>query len=171
MDNVPSDSLNHSFKRFRTSETQEISHASPISLSPKRKVAQSNMPVMNGSSGESINSSIDGTPVILCNDVDQFSLIASGNVNSFELTTTYQCMKESHDSNNDSSNSELLTTITGGANENICVWDDTELSDQEIISCLHSKKSSMYLSDGDVLQCLARTQACTIQDRSTLKTS
>ena len=169
MGNVPSDSLNHSFKRFRTSETQEISHASPISLSPKRKVAQSNMPAMNGSSDESINSSISGTPVILCNDFDQFSLTASGNLNSFELNTTYQCI--SHNSNNDSSNPELLTTITGGANENICVWDDIELSDQEIISCLRSKKSSVYLSDGDVLQCLARTQACTIQDRSTLKTS
>lgn len=160
MGNTQSDALNHSFKRFRTSETEQVSQNSPVSFSPKRKVGQPIIEYLQNDSRASVENLVEEIPVILYNSSDQFALNITANCNDSTVDSNPQSMDIQDCPEENSFNSESVVTSV-----NLNYEDQSagiELSDEQIIECLRAKNSFLYLTDGDVLRCL--TQACSIKE-------
>jgi hypothetical protein len=158
MGNTSSDSLGHSFKRLRVSEVEQLSHSSPSSISPKRKVVSSTNKNVNDIFSDLINSVNQETPVILCNDTDNSSATAAPTLQSSEIDAKKDCdvilrFKDDHSFATES----CTTTVSEKNPEN--TFASVELSDEEIIMCLRSRKIVSDLSDADMPVCLKHTYA------------
>jgi hypothetical protein len=158
MGNTSSDSLGHSFKRLRLSEIEESSHASPSSISPKRKVVSTTNNNMNDIFDDPINSFNKETPVILCNDADHSSATAAPTSESSEIDAKKDCDVRLRFKDDHSFVTQPCTTAVSEKNpENN--FASVELSDEEIIMCLRSRKIVSDLSDADILVCLKHAYA------------
>ena len=153
MGNHPSETLSHSFKRLRLSETEQLSQASPSSISPKRKIVLTTNNDLNNSANDAINNSKDGSPVTLCNHIDR----SSTNVIPTLQSVVTDIKKGSDEAplfaNNQSSCAQSPITSITKDNENNFI--DGELSDEEILRCLRSRIALLDVSDAYVLDCLS----------------
>jgi hypothetical protein len=165
MGNTSSDSLGHSFKRLRLSEMQEISHSSPSPslVSPKRKVISTiGTSVKNDICNHTVNVVNSETPVIQCNDVVHSSAVASSILQSSNIHPTNDCDVLLSLQNDHSFVTQTHITSVSEKNPEHNFLN-LELSDEEIIMCLRSRKIASDLSDADILVCLKHAYAS--QDR------
>ncbi|CAF1213971.1 unnamed protein product [Adineta ricciae] len=158
MGNTHSDSLNHSFKRLRMSETQQLLQMSPVSISPKRKTTQSNAQYSDQIAIEYNNKSIGETPIISCDDSHQVVLSTTTDPKDLPTVATNQYMNLLPHEQLVLCNTQLFAKSIAIDHRNEVVG--SELSDEELVMCLRSKTSFFCLSDEDVLRCL--TEACCI---------
>jgi hypothetical protein len=93
MGNTSSDSLNHSFKRLRLSQTEQLPIISPSSVSPKRKVPFTIATRLTGPcDNDTANDSSDQLPILLCHN----SMSSSSTSNSRWQTSKPIMNKLSH---------------------------------------------------------------------------
>ncbi len=160
MGNAPSDPLGHSFKRFRLSEMQQISHSSPSpsTASPKRKVASANGASVNDICTDTVNIVNSETPVIEFNDAVHSSTVASSILQSSDIHSKNDCDVILRLQNDLSFITQTHATSVPKKNPEHNFLN-VELSDEEIIMCLRSRKIASDLSDTDILVCLKHAYA------------
>lgn len=153
MGNTSSDSLDHSFKRLRLSQTEQLSLGSPSSSSPKRKIASNINKDLGGISNNTINDTSDRSPVILYDDAVYSCATALPTLECSKADTRKNSAASYHFKSDRASRAQLSTTSINNNHENDSA--NGELSDQEIIMCLRSKMNS-DLSDIDIVDCLKK---------------
>ena len=153
MGNTSSEPLGHSFKRLRLSETDQLSHTSPSSISPKRKIVASNDKHQNSIANDIVGSSNDGTPVILYNDLGRSTTATTPTLQPSRVNTKSSDKALCSYDNCSSSTQSFATSATRNDENNLSV---VELSDEEIILCLRSSRAIPQLSDEDLVNCLTQ---------------
>lgn len=152
MGNASSDSMDHSFKRLRLSQTEKLLLASPSYMSPKRKISSNNTAELTEPlNNESANNLNDQSPTLACQNDVSFS-----SVNPV-LEPSKPIMNQL--SNEDySSDEELLCLIKSFTrskifhDKNICT--NQKSSDEEIKVNLTSTNIIPELSDDDLVACI-----------------
>ncbi|CAF4110009.1 unnamed protein product [Rotaria magnacalcarata] len=152
MGNTTSDSLDHSFKRLRLSHTEQLSLASPSSMSPRRKVATNIMQHFSRNLDNTVNDTIDQSPVLSCDKSILNSATTSSPYHSPQPITN-----KIHDGNVNLHETHIFPVES--CTKSIIYNHQTdsehgELSDEQIMMLLRLTKLIPDLSDSDIIDCL-----------------
>jgi len=152
MGNTSSDSLDHSFKRLRLSQTEQLSLESPSRVSPKRKVPSTNTTGLTVTFTNQIeNNTNDQLPTLAWHNK-----ISSSPINPV-LATSKPIMNQLSDENF-SSDEELICLMKASIRSDIFHNKDTctnqKLSDEEIKMNLNCTNIIPELSDDDLVACI-----------------
>ncbi|CAM4788393.1 unnamed protein product [Rotaria magnacalcarata] len=152
MGNTTSDSLDHSFKRLRLSHTEQLSLASPSSMSPRRKVATNIMQHFSRNLDNTVNDTIDQSPVLSCDKSILNSATTSSPYHSPQPITN-----KTHDGNVNLHETHIFPVES--CTKSIIYNHQTdsehgELSDEQIMMLLRLTKLVPDLSDSDIIDCL-----------------
>lgn len=153
MGNASSDSLDHSFKRLRLSQTEHMPLPSPISTSPKRKVPLAiNAELQYILNNNTANDTSNQSPILLCQNNDLSS-------SRFDIFSQISTPNSNNQSDEDFSSDEELISLMKSRIRSLDLNHKTIHADELSMD----KKKAMdlsitipELSDDDLMECVKR---------------